>query len=186
MSVTGPVRVHPENPHYFEYDGRPALLVTSAEHYGAVVNRAFDYEAYFDMLARYDLNYTRIYPGAYFEVEGMFIEDNMLAPRPEDLLLPWARSGEPGYSQGGPKFDLTRWDEAYFRRYRAFLDAARRRGIVVEICLFNCQYPQCWHAMAINASNNVQGVGRCHYNDVQTLNDPALTAVLEKYVEKLT
>ena len=92
MSSSGPIRVHPENPHYYLYDGRLTVLVTSAEHYGAVVNGAFDYVAYFDSLARYGLNYTRIYPGFLFEPTDKFIRDNTLAPRPEDLILPWARS----------------------------------------------------------------------------------------------
>lgn len=186
MSITGPIRVDPENPHYLLYDGTPAILITSAEHYGAVVNQAFDYIAYFDMLARYGMNYTRIYPGAYFEIEGMFIQENTLAPSAGELLLPWARSGEPGYALGGNKFDLMHWDEAYFHRLRDFLSEAEKRDIIVEICLFNAQYPQCWHVMAINANNNIQGVGRCHYNDVQTLKDPGLVNVLEKYVAKIT
>lgn len=186
MSSTGPIRVHPDNPHYLQYDGRPTHLITSAEHYGAVVNGAFDYRAYLGMLARYGLNYTRIYPGAYFETEGMFIADNTLAPKPEDLMLPWARGGEPGYAQGGNKFDLESWDGAYFQRFRDFLTEAEKLGVVVEVCLFNCQYPQCWHAMAINAANNAQGAGRCGYNDVQTLNDQRMVEVLEEYVRKIT
>lgn len=186
MSVTGPICVHPDNPHYLYYDGAPAVLITSAEHYGAVINGAFDYAAYFNMLARYGLNYTRIYPGAYFEVGGMFIEDNTLAPAPEDLMLPWARSGEPGYAQGGCKFDLERWDDAYFARFRDFLAQAERRGVIVEICLFNCQYKESWHAMAIQADNNIQQIGQCHYNDVQTLRDAAVVAACERYVEKIT
>ncbi|MGH2949039.1 MAG: hypothetical protein ACRDPC_22775, partial [Solirubrobacteraceae bacterium] len=40
------VRLHPDNPHYFEFRGRPTVLVSSAEHYGAVLNPDFDYERY--------------------------------------------------------------------------------------------------------------------------------------------
>ena len=38
-----PLRLHPETPHYFEYQGKPRVLITSAEHYGAVLNADFDY-----------------------------------------------------------------------------------------------------------------------------------------------
>jgi hypothetical protein len=41
-----PIRVHPDNPHYYLFRGRPTVLITSAEHYGAVINRAFNYNAY--------------------------------------------------------------------------------------------------------------------------------------------
>ena len=34
MSV--PIGLHPENPRYFLYKGRPLALITATEHYGAV------------------------------------------------------------------------------------------------------------------------------------------------------
>ena len=45
-----PLRLHPQNPHYFLFRGKPAVLVTSGEHYGAVVNADFKYEVYLDTL----------------------------------------------------------------------------------------------------------------------------------------
>jgi len=41
---TKPISLHPENPHYFSYKGKPTVLITSGEHYGAVMNRDFDYK----------------------------------------------------------------------------------------------------------------------------------------------
>ena len=38
-----PIKLHPENPHYFEFRGQPTVLVTAGEHYGAVMNLDFDY-----------------------------------------------------------------------------------------------------------------------------------------------
>ena len=38
-----PLSLHPDNPHYFLFRGNPTILITSAEHYGAVLNRDFDY-----------------------------------------------------------------------------------------------------------------------------------------------
>jgi hypothetical protein len=65
-----PIRAHPDNPHYYLFHGRPTVLVTSAEHYGVVINRAFNYTAYLDALKSYGLNYSRIYPAAFVEPEG--------------------------------------------------------------------------------------------------------------------
>src|SRR5437899_12707552 len=59
-----PIAVHPDNPHYYLFNGKPTILITSAEHYGGVVNKDFDYVTYFDALKSYALNYTPIYPGA--------------------------------------------------------------------------------------------------------------------------
>ncbi len=41
----------PANPHYFVYRGKPTVLVTSGEHYGAVLNGKFDFRKYLDALA---------------------------------------------------------------------------------------------------------------------------------------
>ena len=186
MSSSGPIRVHLENPHYYLYDGQPTVLITSAEHYGGVVNGAFDYVAYFDALAYYGLNYTRIYPGFLFEPTDKFIRDNTLAPRPEDLVLPWARSSEPGYILGGNKFDLDTWDPAFFRRLVDFVAQADRRGVVVEICFFNCQYPDTWPLSPLYHPNNIQDVGLGDHNTAQTLNEPGLALREEAYVRQIT
>ena len=39
-----PIHLHPQNPHYFEWKDKPTILVTSAEHYGAVLNLDFDFD----------------------------------------------------------------------------------------------------------------------------------------------
>jgi hypothetical protein len=50
--------LHPRNPHYFSYKDRPAVLITSAEHYGSVLNLKFDYGRYLDELKRHGFNLT--------------------------------------------------------------------------------------------------------------------------------
>jgi hypothetical protein len=181
-----PIRPHPANPHYFLFDGRPAILITSAEHYGAVINKAFDYIPYLDTLQKYQLNYTRFYPGAMFETIDKFITGNPLGPKPRDLIVPWARSTQPGYLVGGNRFDLDRWDPAYFARLKDFLSQAARRGIVVEICFFNSQYSDTWPISPLYFENNIQGVGKCGWRDAQTLKHADLVRREEDYVRKIT
>ena len=132
-----PITLHPENPHYFLWRDKPTILITSGEHYGAVLNRDFDYKRYLATLQADGLNLTRTFSGAYCEPVGAFnIERNTLAPAQSDLLCPWARSDQPGYANGGNKFDLTKWDPQYFQRLTDFVAEAGRRGIVVEMVLF--------------------------------------------------
>ena len=182
----GPIRIHPENPHYFLYDGKPTVLITSAEHYGAMINKDFDYVAYFDRLKSFGLNYTRIYPGAMFEPQGKFLPGNTLGPKPWSLIVPWARSDEPGYLFGGNKFDLDRWNEAYFARLKDFIAKAGERGIVVEICFFNAQYSDTWPLSPLYHENNIQGAGKCSFNDAQTLKCPDVVQREADYVRKIT
>src|SRR5262245_16323437 len=108
-----PLALHPTNPHYFLFRGKPTVLVTSAEHYGAVINTDFDYGKYLDTLAADGLNLTRLWVGPYCEPPGAFgIADNTLAPKAGKVIFPWARTDRRGYANGGNKFDLTKWDDA--------------------------------------------------------------------------
>ena len=174
-----PIRQHADNPRYFQWDGGPAVLITSGEHYGALLNGEFDYERYFDELAAHRLNHTRIFSGAYREVPGDFgITENTLAPRPGHFVCPWQRSDVPGESDGGNKFDLTQWNPDYFKRLHALMDAAKKRGIVVEFTLFCPMYrDSMWKACPMNARNNVNGIGDCKREEVYTLMHEDLSEV---------
>jgi hypothetical protein len=109
---SSPLALHPDNPHYFLFRGRPTVVVSSGEHYGAVLNQDFDYERYLDELHGHGLNHSRLFSGAYVEPLGAFnIARNTLAPAEGKFICPWARSDQPGYPGGGTKFDLDRWDE---------------------------------------------------------------------------
>src|SRR5688572_33064083 len=63
LEAAEPIRLHPDNPHYFLFRGKPTVLVTSAEHYGAVLNLDFDYIRYLKALQSNALNNTRVWPG---------------------------------------------------------------------------------------------------------------------------
>jgi len=166
------VQLHPDNPRYLEWKGKPLLLITSAEHYGAVLNADFNFRKYLDALGAAGMNHTRLFIGGmYVEPQGAFnIERNTLAPAAGRYLAPYARSDQPGYAGGGNKFDLNRWDEAYFRRLRTFLAQAARRGIVVEVNLFCVLYedPQ-WRLSPYHPDNNVNALPPIRREDVLTL-----------------
>jgi hypothetical protein len=163
------------------------VLVTSGEHYGAVLNLDFDYVRYLDALAGDGLNLTRLFSGTYREVPSSFgITDNTLAPKPGRYAAPWARSTEPGDFDGGMKFDLSRFDESYFRRLKDFMAEAQKRGVVVEVNLFCPFYEEIlWDANPMNARNNVNGVGGVPRDEVYTLKHVDLTAIQEAVTRRI-
>ena len=61
FAQTNPIALHPENPHYFIYHGKPTILITSGEHYGAVLNLDFDYLPYLDELKSRIKSYAYVY-----------------------------------------------------------------------------------------------------------------------------
>jgi hypothetical protein len=179
-----PLSLHPENPHYLLFRDRPTVLITSGEHYGAVLNLDFDYVTYLDELQRHDLNLTRTFSGSY--CEGWGEGWNTLNPAQGRYLSPWARSDVPGYADGGAKFDLDRWDEAYFARLNDFVAQAGQRGIVVELVLFCVFYgDEQWSLCPLNARNNVNGIGAGGREHVFDESDPAMMAVQERLVRRL-
>jgi hypothetical protein len=182
-----PIALHPQNPHYLLWRDKPTILITSGEHYGAVLNRAFDYKRYLDTLHSYGFNLTRTFSGAYCEPVGAFnIENNTLAPGKGDLLCPWARSTEGGYAGGGNKFDLTRWDPDHFRRLTGFVAEAGKRGIVVELVLFCPFYEDAmWNLSPMNVRNNVNGIGDMPRTEAYTLRHPKLLAVQDAMVRRI-
>src|SRR2546421_1126572 len=55
---SAPIALHPKNPHYFLFRGKPTVLITSGEHYGAVLNLDFNYFEYLATLKAGGLNLT--------------------------------------------------------------------------------------------------------------------------------
>src|SRR5712692_6540024 len=113
----GVFAVHPNNPRCFQFRGKPFKILTSAEHYGAVLNSDFDTEVYLREMRRTGQNMTRVFtfyretPGCIPAVGSM----NTLAPRPEASIMPWERvSGQGAAADGLGRFDLERWNPAYF------------------------------------------------------------------------
>lgn len=183
-----PITLHPANPHYFLWRGRPTAIITSGEHYGAVLNLDFDFKTYLATLAAQGMNGTRTFSGAYVEPQGAFnIARNTLAPSEGRFLCPWARSDQPGYAGGGNRFDLTRWDRAYFHRLKQFIGQAERRGIIVEFTLFCPMYEdKQWNLSPMNVRNNVNGLGAIGRDAVHTLDqNGGLLAVEETLTRKL-
>lgn len=180
-----PIRVHPKNPHYFLFQGRAIVLITSTEHYGAVLNPDFDFRVYLDTLKAAGLNLTRTVNGSYLESTNTVLwrggDQNPLAPKPGRYLAPWQRSDVPGYVGGGNKFDLEHWDERYFSRLKAFVAAAAERGIVVEFNAFYVMYsegPQRggWSLHPFHEGNNINGVGHSPWHRYNTLTDSRMVA----------
>ena len=174
--------LHPENPNYFLYNGKPTILVTSGEHYGAVMNADFDYEKYLLTLKKEGLNYTRIFLGPYSEIgDNLFgIINNTMNPKPESWVTPWIKDPSSG------KYDLNQWNDAFFSRLKGFVSAASENGIVVEVTLFTSYYTNHqWKTSPFNPKNNIQQFDSISFKQVNTINNGQLMQIQEKYVRKV-
>lgn len=197
-SLVEPISLNEENPHYFNFRGKPTILITSGEHYGSVINLDFDYTAYLDELQSRGFNLTRTFAGAYVEFPGWYKYDanQPLSPAPGRFICPWQRSNEPGYINGGNKFDLTKWDEAYFARLKDFMSKAAERGIIVELSFFTSYYNATyagssndpdllWKYSPLYRDNNINGIGDVPRTKALTMDDGNLQEAEDAYVRKI-
>lgn len=186
IAAANPLALHPENTRYFLYKGKPTVLVTSAEHYGLLLNSDYEYEKYFDELVACGLNHSRVFNGTYREAIGSFkITNNPLAPTDKAFIAPWQRAAKK-HRDGSPIFDLTKWNEAYFTRLKEIVQAASDRGIVLELTLFSPMYtPEIWDINPMNVRNNINKIGDCGSNQLLDGKNEDLVNVQTAFAKKM-
>lgn len=171
QQARGPLRALPSNPHWFE-DGSGKAVYLAGSHVwqnlqdngllipGATSNPPdlFDYEGYLNRLENYGHNFFRLWRWETTKWTDRYAGgDEVKYCRPH----PWLRTGPGIANDGEPRFDLTRFDEAYFARMRERVQAAGRRGMYVAVMLFEgweLQFTDGWQNHPFHAANNVNGI----------------------------
>jgi hypothetical protein len=183
--------VHPKNHRCFVFRDQPFRILSSAEHYGAVLNGDFDFDAYLREMHRTGQNHTRVFT-FYRELESSISPPgrmNTLAPRPEASVLPWSRAADAASAADGlPKFDLDRWNDAYFRRLKDYVAQCGSAGVVCELVLFCNPYAQdIYDWFPCSPASNVNGVGADlrQRGDFMALKAPSTMDFQERFVRKV-
>ena len=187
-----PISLHPDNPRYFLYDDKPLVLITATEHYGAVINRNFNYEAYLDDMVDKQHTLSRCF--LLFREMQVFDGSTLVPINPHspckplagEFVSPFARTGNGFATDGYPKFDLDTWNPEYFERLHGFLQAGEERGIIIELTLFSSTYSDAvWRLNPLNIQNNVNGVGDIPWQDYVSMRDKVLFDRQLSYVRKI-
>ena len=174
--MSNPVRICPANPKVFEFRGRPLVLLTASEHYGAVMNRPFDFERYLAEAADKGMTLTRLFT-LFRELQTPINPYSTCKPESPDYVAPFERTG-PGWAQDGElKFDLDRPNPEFFDRLHRFLGLASDYGIVVEVVLLSNTYtPNVWALNPFNAENNINGLETIEWPQYMSQHHPRLFA----------
>lgn len=184
-SRSTPVCIHPENPKYFLFRGKPLVLVAASEHYGSVVNRPFNFPRYLAEAAAKKQTMTRVFL-LYRELPTARNPSATLCPESPLFLAPWTRTGPGRALDGEPMYDLGRWNPEYFERLHNFLALASNLGIAVELTLFSNAYAEnIWALNPLRAENNLQGVGHVEWPDYTSRKDKRLSEWQSIYARKI-
>jgi hypothetical protein len=180
-----PLRLHPENPRVFEYHGKPLVLITATEHYGAVMNRPFRWEPYLDDLVDKRMTVSRLFV-LYRELQTAVNPYSTCKPETLDYIAPYPRTGQGEARDRLPKYDLDRWNPEFFERLHGFLTAAEKRGIIVEVTLLADHHkPEIWELNPQHPLNNVNKTPIIQPEEYITLRHPALWDRQRAFVEKV-
>jgi len=194
-----PLEIHPSNPRYFTDQSGIAIYLSGSHHWYTVQdggdqtkNVPFDYAAYLDFVKSYNHNFIRLWSWE------------------QSAWAPWTRErvvfAPPIYERTGPgtaldeelKFDLSKFNKAYFDRLRSRAIDAQNKGVYVSIMLFQGWSIQKktgrkgnpWMGHPFNGRNNINGIngdvdGDEEGTETHTLLIPSITRLQESYVRKV-
>jgi len=184
-----PIRIHPDNPKLFEFRDRPLVLVCATEHYGAVINRDFDFESYLQDAADKSQTLTRLFM-LFRELQTPINPYSTCKPESTEFVCPYPRTGPELAMDGLPRFDLSQWNDEFFERLHQFISSASEHGIVVEVVLLSNTYLESlWELNPFHPSNNINELPELDWTKYNTLLHPELfkyqSALVKKVVEEL-
>ena len=190
----GPLRVSTTNPRYFaDPSGKPVLL-GGAHHWLNFIDSGtvfppplFDYDAYLNFLTNNHHNFFRLWVEALPKRNDDLQDDGPWYQAPQ----PWMRTGPGIATDGQSKFDLSRFNQAYFDRMRLRVQQAGSRGIYVSVMLFDGYHilhdrrPD--DGFPLTGANNINGVddhGGTHSQNLKSI-PAAVLGTEEAYVRKV-
>ncbi len=182
MSV---LRIHPCNSKVFEFRGQPLVLLCATEHYGAVINRPFDFAKYLADAHAHKQTLTRLFT-LFRELQGDRNPYSTCKPETPDYIAPFKRVGPERALDGGLKYDLSQWNPEFFDRLHRFLSQASEYGIVVEVVLLSNTYADnIWSLNPLHPRNNLQGLEPVDFPDYTSLRHEALWRWQAAHIQRI-
>ena len=197
---TGPLRVSTRNRRYFETAAGQIVYLTGSHTWSNLQDNGtsdppptFNYPGYLDFLVAHGHNFFRLWTWEQAKWTDEISSAYWFSAGP------YPRPGPGTALDGKPKFDLNQFNQGYFDRVRSRVQDAGSRGIYVSIMLFDgwsvttkpgSAQNNPWKGHPFNSANNINGINGDANGDglgpeIQTLVNPAVTAIQDAYVRKM-
>ena len=193
--ISVPLRTLASIPNYFTDDTGKAVYLTGSHTWNNLQDwgnqgsiQPLDFTAYVNMLVTHGHNFTLLWRTELPRFCGMPTADNS----PSDFTVsphPWQRTGPGIASDGGKRFDLTKFDQSFFDRLRSRVQQLNASGIYVGVYLFTGEWLNAFRCSSdgypFTGSNNVNGIDDGGGIGSITMTAPnAITAIQDAYVDK--
>lgn len=185
----GSLKVSETNPRYFTNNTGKAIYLTGSHTWNNLVDMTseiqpdkFDYDAYLSFLKKKNHNFFRLWKWDLLEwnTAANYKNGSVL----QISIQPWERTGPGKAFDGQPKFDLTKFNQAYFDRLRDRVEQAGNMDIYVSIMLFEGWGLQFSHNAFVNHPfhpfNNINQI------EIDTVKYPKGLSIYELVNDKIT
>ncbi len=211
--TAGPLRVHPKNPRYFT-DGTKGIWLGGHQSFVDLQDNAFnkewvkdlrhpgdpnkksrllDWNRYLDFVEVLGFNYVR---GWIIWSTG---SGKAAPPHKVAFSMPFKRAGPGKANDGGLKFDLQQFDEAFFQRLQDRCRDLQNRVVYISVMLFELygfldgeevNGQRLWDGNLFHGANNINGIDVDRNQDrlgeeFFSLDDPAVVKIQKAYIEKI-
>ncbi len=196
VPIKTPLRALAANPNYFTDGTGKAIYLTGSHTWNSLQDwgtngsiQPFDFAAYVKMLVKHNHNFTLLWSTELPTFHNL----PTTASSPPDFSVtphPWQRTGPGKASDGKLKFDLTKFNQAYFDRLRDRVRQLDQAGIYAGVYFFTGEWLLYFRfpgdGYPFTGTNNVNGIDDGGGMASVTMSTPnAITAIQDVYVKKV-
>jgi hypothetical protein len=194
--ITTPLKALSTNPNYFTDGTGKAIYLTGSHTWNTFQDwgtddaiQPLDFNAFVKMLVDHHHNFTLVWTTELPTFHNL----PTTSTSPPDFSVtpfPWQRTGPGNASDGKPKFDLTKFNQAYFDRLRNRVQQLSKAGIYAGVYLFSAEWILRFRfpgdGYPFTGSNNINGIDDGGAMKSVTMTAPnEITAIQDVYVKKL-
>lgn len=201
VAISGPLTVS-ANSRYFQDAHGQALILSGSQTWNTLQDwgaagsvQPVDFQGLIRFLTAHGHNFTLLW---YTELPK-FCSFPSTETAPPDFIVsphPWLRTGPGTAIDGAPRFDLTRFNPAYFDRLRAHVRALNDAGIYAGVYLFTGEWLNIFRCSTdgypFTAANNINGIddgydgkSKQGVGSVSMTAPNAITDLQDAYVQKV-
>ena len=193
--LPGPLTVS-ANPNYFQDRNGHALALFGSHTWNSFQDwgtngspSAFDFTAFSNFLVAHGQNFTMLWRSELPKFCGLATMADGSKPEITTRSQPWLRTGPGTASDGGARFDLSKFDQAYFDRLRSRVTQLNDAGVWVAVYLFTGEWLNALRCSTdgypLTGGNNVNSIDDGGGNGSMTMLSPnAITDVQQAMVDK--